>query len=322
MDNALLSNSPEYYRVIADYDGVVSKAAHSMVGLNTENLRGWYLKRCEEFFYIKGGLFWAKRIKVARADCGVRLERQLSLVYRMTSNLYVIRSMRKVEAQLTEYYDRELNHLQKLYQKGYARALDKNLYLAERLKSLTVHIQHDEDILKEARLGSIWMPNRKFSPTNSSLDSPFHFGETLAVTQHFRQVLGQFDQSIRQSKEVSASVSRGTLATLKPTIEIVDVRGLLSSVGMGSIYNKAGEWTAALRALAVVGILRGNGREVARWAENEQYVHSRSIETIRRAWEGDGLNQAEQCKNDNEAAIFRLVEQKARILLNRSVLHS
>jgi hypothetical protein len=313
-DKPLAPNSPEYYRTAADYDGVVREASQELSGLTTENLTRWYLARCTDFYFAKalrfaslGRVCWPS----TPSGSSIRVRRD-KLAYRLASRLYVLRKMRKTKHELSKWFESTI--APGFYEASYARALDKSLYLAKKLKDLTPYILYDAPVYTNARLGRKWLSESEFNPIKNCYYQPHEFGATIANAQRFRQLLVLFEQHIENAEKPLKFESGKKTAKLSPGITAEQVQSLLTSVGMGTTYTKPGEWAVAFRALVLNQILSGNAPEVLRWAVLQTQVEEDMLGTFKKAWTNE-LNEANLSSVDVRKAVFRAVQAAARKLL-------
>jgi hypothetical protein len=315
-DKPLASNSPEYYRTAADYDGVVREASQELSGLTTENLTRWYLARCTDFYFAKalrfasvGRVCWPS----TSSGSSIRVRRD-KLAYRLASRLYALRKMRKTKHELSKWFESNIDSSTRRHEASYARALDKNLYLAKKLKELAPHILYDATIYTNARLGRNWLPESEFNPIKFPDYQPHEFGATIAHAQRFRQLLTLFEQDMQPVDKSIKPELRKKTAILSSGITAEQVQSLLTSVGMGTTYTKPGEWAVAFRALVLNQILSGNAPEVLRWAVLKTQVEEDMLETFKKAWTNE-LNETNLSSDDVRKAVFRAVQAAARKLL-------
>ena len=97
-----------------------------------------------------------------------------------------------------------------------------------------------------------------------------------------------------------------------------EVQQLLTEQGLGSIYNKPGEWAAAFGALSTKGILIGTAPAVYRWAVKENYVHDNALSTLKKAW-GAERSEAAQFTDSSQRSVFRNVSDAVEkiLIINR-----
>jgi hypothetical protein len=315
-DKPLPTNSPAYYRAIADYDGTVRKAAQELSGLTTENLTRWYLDRCTDFYFNKSLRCSRNRYfgrQLVSTDSALRLN-QDKVIYRRASRLYVLRKVREKQREVSKWLECTINFLTPVYETSYAQALDKHLYLAKRFGKLTPFILYDAPVYIAARLGRKWLTESEFDPIQEPSYQPHEFGATVARAQLFRQLLMLFEQHMEDAAKPVKSVPRQKIARLSPGITVEQVKSLLTDVGMGDTYTKPGEWAAAFRALVLNQILSGNAPEVLRWAVLQTSVEEDMLGTFKKAWTHE-LNEANLSSDDIRKAVFRAVQNAARKLL-------
>ncbi|MDO7854420.1 hypothetical protein [Hymenobacter convexus] len=188
-------NQPlNYYRTVADYDGVVQAVKQELTGLTTDNYIKWYYRSCVDFYFKKsvwlsvGGRF--NKYSHDRTELFLRIRS-------LPSRLYVMRKMRNPKESLPLFFAHRAQALSKQFERGYARALDKNLYLAQRLKDLAEELRTVAVEFRAGRAGDTWLSRLEFefNPEKRHNDSPSQAGENVARIEHFRRVLVQFEEA-------------------------------------------------------------------------------------------------------------------------------
>ena len=164
--------------------------------------------------------------------------------------------------------------------------------------------------------------------------------ENARFTVHYQSMQHRLNAAKINAPQPAAKVADGTIpsdavatastkrmnsrelkiAKISSGVELHEIRELLSEAGLGRIYTKPGEWTAALRALYVAGILKGTAPEVTRWAVEQGYFDLSTKETIKKAWSGE-CNEAEQFSNTDQRTVFRTTLTAANKLLNEKGLN-
>lgn len=104
-------------------------------------------------------------------------------------------------------------------------------------------------------------------------------------------------------------------AKLAQGTEPAEVRRMLNGLGMGSTYDKPGEWAAAFRALWVAGLLTGNAPTVVRWAVQHLDTGKGMVETFKKVWTSE-WSEASQFPNDAQKTVFRMVLIAAQRLVD------
>jgi len=89
-------------------------------------------------------------------------------------------------------------------------------------------------------------------------------------------------------------------------LSALEVRELLTELGMGSIYTQPGEWAAAFKGLWKAGVLKGNAYAATQWGIKEGYIEKRIQSTLKNAWSEDAEFKAASPKR-----IFKAVYDSA-----------
>lgn len=194
----------DYYDAAADYTGVVQEIANEINGLTLDGFRRWYYSGCEDFYY-------RRVVQLASPDRAVRVGRRKKgkflppfegeksvradrLAQRLVSRLYVLRKLRVVRNTFTLFFDEETALLARRHARHLDRALDKKLYLAERLSELSQELHPFVRMLRDARAGNTWLSKLSFEFDPRPLaNEPRAASQNLARTLHFRVLLAEYE---------------------------------------------------------------------------------------------------------------------------------